>query len=87
MPRGRVKANGRASGVARIPYFAPRRLGANAPHDRSLWRVDFRKGKSIGGSKNGSPGSEKGRIRSLGDENLKSQIELLLKAARQAWPS
>lgn len=84
MPRRRVKANGRVSEVARIPYFAPRRLGATASHDSSLWRVDFRKDKAEAGLEGGSPGSKTGRVRKLGDENLQSQIELLLKAARRA---
>jgi hypothetical protein len=62
---------------ARSPYFTPRRLGATAPHDCKIWRLDFREGK---------PGSAAARveagepIRRLEDEGLLDELELLLDA-------
>jgi hypothetical protein len=60
----------------RSPYFSPRRLGATAPHDCTIWSVDYREQRET------SSGSAAARpdIRRLEDENLTSQLRLLMNA-------
>jgi hypothetical protein len=60
-------------------FFTPRRLGATAPHDCSIWSVDYRDG--------GDPSSE-GQMsgedtRRLDDESLTEQLETLMVAGLQ----
>jgi hypothetical protein len=60
---------------ARSPYFAPRRLGATAPHDCSIWSVDHR---DVGDPQTG--GRVPADIRRLEDETLTDQLQMLMEA-------
>lgn len=61
---------------ARSPYFTPRRLGATAPHDCSIWSVDYREESDP--TPSGMPGPQ--GLRRLEDENLTEQLEILMNA-------
>lgn len=60
---------------ARSPYFTPRRLGATAPHDCSIWSVDYRET-----SDSPAAGTLPDRIRRIEDPNLASQLKILMNA-------
>jgi hypothetical protein len=60
-------------------FFSPRRLGATAPHDCSIWSVDYRDGGDPSGERQTSGGD----TRSLGDESLTAQLETLMVAGLQ----
>lgn len=60
-------------------FFTPRRLGATAPHDCSIWSVDYR---DVGGpvpSESTAPEN----TRRLGDESLTEQLKTLMDAGLQ----
>ena len=58
-------------GVADRPYFAPRSLGATAPHDCTIWAVDLREPDD---TEQGSA------VRRLDDPSLESTLDDLLQA-------
>jgi hypothetical protein len=60
----------------RSPYFSPRRLGATAPHDCTIWSVDYREQRQP----DSEPTVQQTGIRRLEDENLTSQLQLLMNA-------
>jgi hypothetical protein len=60
-------------------FFTPRRLGATAPHDCSIWSVDYRDGGDPH-YEDQTPGED---TRSLGDESLTAQLETLMVAGLQ----
>jgi hypothetical protein len=61
---------------ATYQYFAPRRLGATAPHSCTIWDVDYR-APSDASAKHDDRPSE---MRHIGDAGLTTQIDRLLKA-------
>jgi hypothetical protein len=63
---------------ARSPYFTPRRLGATAPHDCEIWRLDFREGMPADSAAARAEADEP--IRRLEDEGLLDELGLLLDA-------
>jgi hypothetical protein len=63
---------------ARTPFFTPRRLGATAPHDCSIWSVDYR---DVGDSATGAPPADD--TRRLEDESLTEQLQTLMDAGLQ----
>jgi hypothetical protein len=60
---------------ARSPYFAPRRLGATAPHDCFIWSVDHR---DVGDLQ--AAGIGPSNIRRLEDETFTDQLQILMEA-------
>jgi hypothetical protein len=73
-----VASTGDEDTGARTPYFMPRRLGATAPHDCSNWSLDYRDGQE-----QPNPADPEQPIRTLEDENLVPQLNLLLDAGRR----
>jgi hypothetical protein len=60
-------------------FFTPRRLGATAPHDCSIWSVDYRDGGD-----SFSEGQMSGDdTRRLDDESLTEQLQTLMVAGLQ----
>lgn len=59
-------------------YFAPRRLGATAPHSCMSWAVDYRANDDDAASKGEGAGAD--AVRHIGDDGLVEQINRLLNA-------
>lgn len=69
--------------VATTSYFAPHRLGATAPHDCSIWRVDFRDSGELRQASDGS----RSDLRQLDDSDMPAQLGHLLEAGLRVPPS
>jgi hypothetical protein len=68
--------------TARYPYFAPRRLGATAPHDCRIWRVDYRDTPSA----RSAPEFDPAELRTLDDPSTLSGLKHLLDAGLSVEP-
>jgi hypothetical protein len=68
--------------TARYPYFAPRRLGATAPHDCSIWRVDYRDTRDARSSR----GFDSAELRTLEDPETLAELKQLLEAGLSVAP-
>jgi hypothetical protein len=76
IPEEPVEAQPVVEEEARSPYFAPRRLGATAPHDCSIWSVDYR---DVGDTP-ANPTRTLTDVRLLEDETLTDQLQILMDA-------